>query len=189
MKLRNMIAVVAAAGMPGFLAACAPGENLPPISEYHNTGYKLGVGDQIRIITFGEDQLTGNFRVDDRGNISLPLLGDVHAEGLTPEQVGTLVSNELKQRKLLQDPSVAVEVAAYRPVFVLGEVAKPGQYAYQPGMTMLTTVAIAGGFTYRGVQDYASVVRTTDHEAVEGKVTPLSFIAPGDVVNVYERRF
>ncbi len=78
---------------------------------------------------------------------------------------------------------------AFRPVFVLGEVAKPGQYPFQPGMTMLTTVAVAGGFTYRGVQDYASVVRTSNHNAVEGKITPLSFIAPGDVINVFERRF
>ena len=111
------------------------------------------------------------------------------AEGTTPDQLSAGISAELRRRKLLQDPSVAVEVVAYRPVFVLGEVAKPGQYPYQPGMTMLTTVAVAGGFTYRGVQDYASVVRTTGNQAVEGKVTPLSFIAPGDVINVYERRF
>jgi polysaccharide export outer membrane protein len=99
------------------------------------------------------------------------------------------MSGDLKRRNLLRDPSIAVEVVSYRPVYILGEVAKPGQYPYQPGMTMLTTVAVAGGFTYRGVQDYASVVRTTDHEAVAGKVTPLSFIAPGDVINVYERRY
>ena len=54
---------------------------------------------------------------------------------------------------------------------------------------MLTTVAIAGGFTYRGVQDYASVVRTVGNQAVAGKVTPLSFVAPGDVINIYERHF
>ena len=171
------------------LSACAPGRDLSPISDYQSQGYKLGGGDQVRIITFGEDQLTGDFRVDDRGNIALPLLGDVKAEGSTPDQLSAGISAELRRRKLLQDPSVAVEVVAYRPVFVLGEVAKPGQYPYQPGMTMLTTVAVAGGFTYRGVQDYASVVRTTGNQAVEGKVTPLSFIAPGDVINVYERRF
>ena len=56
-------------------------------------------------------------------------------------------------------------------------------------MTLLTTIAVAGGFTYRGVQDYASVVRTKDNKAEEGKVTPRSFIAPGDVVKVFERRF
>jgi polysaccharide export outer membrane protein len=78
---------------------------------------------------------------------------------------------------------------AYRPIFVLGEVAKPGQYAYAPGMTMLTAVAVAGGFTYRAIENYASVVRTTGNEADEGKITPRSFVAPGDVVKVFERRF
>jgi len=85
--------------------------------------------------------------------------------------------------------SVAVEVASYRPVFVLGEVAKPGEYPYRPGMTMLTTVAVAGGFTYRAVRDYASDVRTNGDQAVQGKITPLSFIAPGDVINVFERLY
>ena len=172
------------------LAACSPGANLQPIPEYanHDT-YRLGSGDQIRIITYGDDQLTGEFRVDDQGRIALPLLGTIKAAGLTPDELGGAVAGGLKSKKLLRDPSVSVEVLAFRPVFVLGEVAKPGQYPYQPGMTMLTTIAVAGGFTYRGVQDYASVVRTTNGKAVEGKVTPRSFIAPGDVVYVYERRF
>ena len=170
-------------------AGCTPGTDLPPIAAYHNDAYRLGAGDQVRIITFGEDQLTGDFRVDDRGNIALPLLGSVHAAGLTPEQLNANVSTALKAKNMLHDPSVAVEVIAYRPIFVLGEVAKPGQYAFQPGMTMLTSVAVAGGFTYRSEQDYASVVRTTNDQAVAGKVTPTSFIAPGDVVKVYERRF
>ncbi len=170
-------------------AGCTPGADLTPIAAYHNDAYKLGAGDQIRVITFGEEQLTGEFRVDDRGNVALPLLGAVHAAGLTPEQLDGNIATEIKSRNLLRDPSVAVEVIAYRPIFVLGEVAKPGQYAFQPGMTMLTSVAVAGGFTYRAVEDYASVVRTTDNRAVSGKVTPVSFIAPGDVVNVYERRY
>ncbi len=187
--MKQALAAVACLGMVSMLGACAPGRDLKPISEYHSQGYRLGGGDQVRIITFGEDQLTGDFRVDDRGNIALPLLGDVKAEGSTPEGLGSSISTELRRRKLLQDPSVAVEVVAYRPVFVLGEVAKPGEYPFQPGMTMLTTVAVAGGFTYRGIQDYASVVRTTGNSAEQGKLTPLSFVAPGDVINVFERRF
>jgi polysaccharide export outer membrane protein len=136
---------------------------------------ELGGGDQIRIITYGEDQLTGEFRVQ--------------AAGGTPVQLNATIANELRQRKLLRDPGVAVEAIAYRPVFVLGEVAKPGQSPYQPRMMLLTTGAVAGGLTYRGVRDYASAARTTDNHAVEGKVTPPSFVAPGDVVNALERRF
>ena len=171
------------------LAACAPGRNLPPIPDYHAQGYHLGGGDQIRIITFGEDQLTGEFRVDDQGRIAVPLLGGIVAAGLSPQELETSMAQALRKRNLLRDPSVSVEVLAYRPIFVLGEVAKPGQYPYQPGMTVLTAVAIAGGFTYRGVQDYASVIRTTGGNSVEGKAAPGSFVAPGDVIKVFERRF
>lgn len=178
-----------ALGALGLSACSTPGTGLSPVSDYKAGAYRLGAGDRIRIITFGEDQLTGEFRVDDTGRVALPLLGGIKAAGLTPEELDTVVSEGLKQRKLLRDPSVVVEVVAYRPVFVLGEVSKPGQYPFQPGMTMQTTVAVAGGFTYRGVQDYASVVRTADGGAVEGIVTPRSFVAPGDVIKVYERRF
>lgn len=171
------------------LAACAPGRNLPPLPDYHAQGYRLGGGDQIRIITFGEDQLTGEFRVDDQGRIAVPLLGGIVAAGLTPQQLETSMAQALRKKNLLRDPSVSVEVLAYRPIFVLGEVSKPGQYPYQPGMTVLTTVAIAGGFTYRGVQDYVSVIRTTGGTSVEGKAEPGAFVAPGDVIKVFERRF
>ena len=171
------------------LAGCAPGADLSPIADYGAPSYKLGGGDKIRIITFGEDQLSKEFRVDDRGNIALPLLGNLHVAGLTPEQVGGAVAEGLRRKQLIRNPSVSVEVLSYRPIYVLGEVAKPGEYPYQPGMTMLTSVAVAGGFTYRGVHDYAGVVRTVGDKAVEGRLRPNSFIAPGDVVEVFERRF
>lgn len=180
-------ALVGALGLAA--AGCTPGADLPLMEDYRAESYRLGGGDRIRIITFGEEQLTGEFNVDDQGNIALPLLGSVKALGLTPQELDARIADGLKRRNLLRDPSVAVEVLAYRPIFVLGEVAKPGQYPYQPGMTMLTAVAVAGGFTYRGVQDYASVVRSTAGKATEGRVLPRSLIAPGDVINVFERRF
>lgn len=137
----------------------------------------------------GEDQLTGEFTVDDQGNISLPLLGTVRTAGYTPEELGQHIAAGLQSGNFLRRPSVAVQVIAYRPIFVLGEVNKPGMYPYQPGMTMLTAVAIAGGFTYRAVEDYAADVRTVSGHAVQGKIGPESFLAPGDVVKVYERHF
>ena len=89
----------------------------------------------------------------------------------------------------MRNPSVAVEVVSYREVSVLGEVAKPGQYPYQPGMTLLTAIAAAGGFTYRAVEDYAYVVRDIDSKTVAGKITPQDYVKPGDVIKVYERWF
>ena len=171
------------------LAGCQPGGDLQALPEYQPQGYHLGPGDQIRLITFGEEQLTGQFLVDDQGRVGVPLLGSVDAAGLTPRRLEEKISENLKARNLLRDPHVTVEVTAYRPIFVLGDVSKPGQYAYQPGMTLLTGVAVAGGFTYRAVERYAAVVRTVDGRAVEGRVVPSSFLAPGDVVKVLERNF
>ncbi len=170
------------------LLGCTPGGDLPPVPPGSGE-YRLGPGDAVRLITFGEDNLTGEFRVSDAGTIAVPLLGGVRAAGLTPAELETLVAGKLKQANLLRNPSVAAEVTAYRPIFVLGEVNKPGQYPYQPGMTVVTAAAVAGGFTYRAVEQYASVLRTVDGHAVEGKALRQTYLQPGDVVTVFERRF
>ena len=170
-------------------AACTPGADVAPLPDYAPGAYRLGGGDQIRVITFGSDQLSGQFRVDDQGQVAIPLVGNLAAGGETPSGFASKLSTTLRAEKFLNEPSVSVEVVSYRPIFVLGEVAKPGQYAYSPGMTMLTAVAVAGGFTYRAVEGYASDVRTTGGTAVEGKITPHTFLAPGDVVKIYERHF
>jgi polysaccharide export outer membrane protein len=171
------------------LNGCAPGSDLPPIPPYNGGIYRLGVGDQIRLITYGEDQLSEEFRLGDGGNIAVPLLGSVHAEGLTASELGTELADQLRSKNLFRNPSVSVEVTAYRQISVLGEVAKPGQYAYQPGMTMLTAIASAGGFTYRSVEGYAYVVRQVQNKAVIGKILPQDYVQPGDVIKIYERYF
>jgi polysaccharide biosynthesis/export protein len=188
LKRRRLFAC-ATAFVPVAVAACSPGANLPALPDYNGRVYRLGGGDQVRIITFNVDQLSQTFRVNDSGNLALPLLGSVHAAGLTTGELGTRIARELQRKSFVRDASVSVEVAEYRPVFVLGEVNKPGQYPYLPGMTALTAVAVAGGFTYRAVQDYAEVVRSSGDTAMIGKVSPESFIAPGDVVKVLEQRF
>ena len=172
------------------LAGCGgPGSDLPPLPSAAATDYSLGAGDQVRIITFGEESLTGEFRVNDGGNIALPLVGAVHAAGLTSATLETAVGTALRRSNLVRNPSVAVEVIAYRPIYVLGEVNKPGQYSYAPGMTVVTAVAVAGGFTYRAVEGYAAVVRTIEGKAVEGRAIRQSYVQPGDVITVFERRF
>ena len=171
------------------LGACAPGRDLPPLAPAAHAAYRLGPGDTVRIITFGEEQLTGEFHVNDQGTIALPLLGPVNAAGDTPHALEAAIAAGLKKRDMLREPSVVVDVTAYRPIFVLGEVNKPGQYPWQPGMTVVTAAAVAGGFTYRAVEDYAAVARTVDGDAVEGKAGRQAFLLPGDVVTVLERRF
>ncbi len=172
------------------LTGCAaPGGDLPSLPVAGAGSYSLGPGDQVRIITFGEENLTGEFRVNDSGNIALPLVGAVHAAGLTSSDLEGAVAAALRRGDLVHRPSVAVEIIAYRPVYVLGEVNKPGQYPYQPGMTVVTAVAVAGGFTYRAIEGYAAIVRTVEGKAVEGKASRQAFVQPGDVITVFERRF
>lgn len=166
-----------------------PGSKLPTLPDGDRTAYTLGPGDQVRIIVFGEDNLTGEFRVNDSGNIALPLVGSIHAAGLASSGLEAEVAAALRRQNLVRHPSVAVEVIAYRPIYVLGEVNKPGQYAYQPGMTVVTAVAVAGGFTYRAIEGYAAIVRTANGTAVEGRASRQSFVQPGDVITVFERRF
>ncbi|WP_158928028.1 polysaccharide biosynthesis/export family protein [Acidisphaera sp. S103] len=171
------------------LAACSPGSGLPPLQATPAGPYRLGVGEDVRIITFGEERLTGQFRVNDRGDIAIPLLGTIPANGLTTTELEQSIAKQLTVKKVLLNPSVSVEVLQYRPVFILGEVSKPGEYPYQPGMTVLTAVAIAGGFSYRAETGYASILRTSDGHSVEGRVPRGMEVRPGDVIDIFERYF
>jgi polysaccharide export outer membrane protein len=171
------------------MTACTPGAGLKPLPDLQATNYTLGSGDKVRIIVFGGEQLTGEFRINDSGTLSLPLLGSVRAAGDTPERLQQRIADELKSKNLFEKPNVSVEVTQYRPVFILGEVSKPGEYPYEPGMTILSAVSTAGGFTYRAVTDMASVVRTADGVSTEGTVARQSRVQPGDVITVFERHF
>ena len=182
---RRILMGAALAGVAG----CTPGRDLPELPPYRPQSYGLGPGDQLRILTFGEEQLTGEFRVDDQGRIAFPLIGNIDAAGRSPKDLEDEIANALIKGDYLKQPHVTVEVTGYRPIFVLGEVTRPGQYPYQPSMTFLTAVAVAGGFTYRAVQDYGAVIRTTGRDAAKGRVTANDFLAPGDVVQVLERYF
>jgi len=171
------------------VAGCSPGSTLPPLPAYDGARYHLGVGDQIRLLTFGVEQLSGTFRINDSGDVELPLVGSFHAAGRSTGELRDALSAELEARKLLRSPSVSVEVLEYRPIFVLGEVNRPGQYAYQPGMKMLTAVAVAGGFTYRAVEDRVQVLRSTEPVPVTGRADLDAYVAPADVITVLERYF
>jgi polysaccharide export outer membrane protein len=188
-RLCSLLVAIPALCLAGALTACNPAGNLQPLPDVQKTSYTLGVGDKVRIITFGNEALTGEFRVNDSGKIAMPLLGSVPAAGKTPEQLQTTIAGELESRNLLHKPNVSVEITDYRPVFVLGEVNKPGEYPYKPGMTFLSAVSTAGGFTYRAVTDEASIVRNAEGTTTEGTVTRRSLIQPGDVITVFERHF
>ena len=171
------------------LAACSPGGDLPLLQQTTEGPYHLGTGDELRLIVYGEKQLSGEFLVNDQGDVSLPLLGQSHAADLTPEQFADEVVGGLRDHRLILNPSVSVDVIRYRPIYILGEVEHPGSFPFSPGLTMLSAVALAGGFTYRGVTDTAQVVRTRNGHALRARIKPDSFLEPGDVLTIYERFF
>jgi polysaccharide export outer membrane protein len=187
MQSRRMFSLM----LVGAVAACAsPGANLPPLPEVPISAYRIGPEDQVRVTVFNDPRLTGDFRVGDAGTIALPLIGTVRAAGLTTSEIERAVEKEMRDKNLFRDPSAAVQVITYRPVFVLGMVEKGGQFPYQPGMTVLTAVAVAGGFNYRAIQDYVSVTRIgPDGKAMEYRAKRDSVVQPGDTITVFERRF
>lgn len=187
---RSALALALGAGV--LLTGCMPESQLDFLPAPNNTNYRLGVGDQIRVITYNEAQLTNTFIVGDDGTIAFPLVGSVRAQGMTPRGLALAITAQLVSQNLMENPSVSVQVTQYRPISVLGEVNHPGQYPYQPGMTMLDAVALAGGFTYRAITVYATDVRTSGpsgEDVVKGKIRSDSRLEPGDVVTILERYF
>jgi len=178
-------------GMAWGLAGCAPtGSDLPPLPPPVDTGaYHLGPGDRVRVLVYEDKELSDTFAIGDDGIISLPLAGAVKASGETTGQLADAIAAHLTERGMIKDPSVAVEVAAYRPIFILGEVNHPGQYAYEPGMTVVAAVSLAGGYTYRAIQSYEGVVRTQGARTSDGLVKPEDRLEPGDVITIYDRVF
>jgi polysaccharide biosynthesis/export protein len=183
-------AVVAPRYAPAIPVAVAPGP--APIYGYAPmappSDYTLDSGDRLRIVVFGQEGLTNAYLVDAAGAIDMPLIGSVLARGATTEELSRRISAKLRDG-FIREPHVAVEVEAYRPFFILGEVTQPGQYPYVANMTAETAVAIAGGFTPRAFRRNLIVNRGTNGHAVRMTV-PLTFpLRPGDTVNVQERWF
>ena len=120
--------------------------------------------------------------------LSFPLIGSVAARGQTAQQLEASIAGKLKQG-YVREPDVSVEVDRYRPFFIMGEVGSPGQYTYVPGMTVQNAIAIAGGFTPRGLQDNADITRQINGQVLNGRVPLSDPILPGDTIYVRERLF
>ncbi|MGK2910349.1 MAG: polysaccharide biosynthesis/export family protein [Sphingobium sp.] len=150
--------------------------------------YKLGAGDKIRMTVFNEPTLSGEFSVSADGALSLPLLGDVQAVGKSPAQIATLVQTRLADG-YIRDPKVSIEVTAYRPFFILGEVTAPGQYPYASGLTVLNAVATAQGFTPRASRKVVYIRRSGATSEETYQLTPDLVVRPGDTIRIGERYF
>ena len=150
--------------------------------------YRIGAGDRLRVTTYNEPTLSGEFTVSGAGRIAFPLLGDIEAVGKTTEELREALRRELAS-KFLRNPSVAVEVVNFRPVYVLGEIAKPGEIAFAEGLTAYALIAKAGGFTYRADKRRIYIRHENEPEERPYALTSDLVIRPGDTIRIGERYF
>lgn len=169
-------------------AGCASSVPLSPAPTLSSYAYKVGTGDRLRVTTYGEPTLSGEFAVSGAGRIAFPLLGDVEAGGKTTEEVRDSL-RQLLASKFLRNPSVTVEVINFRPIYVLGEVAKPGEFAFAERLTAYALIAKAGGFTYRADKQRIFIRHENEPDERAYALTSDLAIRPGDTVRIAERYF
>jgi polysaccharide biosynthesis/export protein len=159
----------------------------PPPVQYDGA-YRLDAGDKLRIVVYGQESLTNTYTIGAGGAITMPLIGTVPARGRTPAGLASEISAKLRNG-YIREPSVAVEIEAYRPFFILGEVAAPGQYPYVPNMSVESAVAIAGGFSPRALRDRVTLTHTDGSGSSRMVVPSGTALRPGDTILVGERWF
>jgi polysaccharide biosynthesis/export protein len=154
-----------------------------------NTAHYLAPGDKLKVSVFNEADLTGEFAIDENGNIAFPLLGEVKAAGMGVDEFKTSLTERL-QAGFVRNPRVNVDVLNYRPINIIGEVKNAGQYPYRPGMTAQDVAAIAGGYSYRANEGKLYITRGANKEQITVDLDKERFpIFPGDSIKVPERFF
>jgi polysaccharide export outer membrane protein len=189
-EMARRVAIVLSMVMSAVLAGCAaPGVYRPElIAVAPDEPYGVAAGDRLRVIVFGQDSLSNTYAVDGAGRIAMPLIGSVPVYGQDPASVEREIGERLRNG-FVREPRVSVEVEAFRPFFVLGEVTTAGQFPYVEGMTAQMAVAIAGGFNPRGYQGGVDLTRVVQGRPVTGRVPLDTLVRPGDTILVRERIF
>jgi polysaccharide export outer membrane protein len=178
--------LLATSGIGSRLATPASAQPLAPASAAPD--YILGPNDKVRIKVYGEPDIGGEYEVDGSGYVSVLLAGRVKAAGLTTKQLERSITSALS-KGIVRDPRVNVEIAAYRPYYILGEVKKSGEYPYRLGLTVLDAVASAGGFTYRANESKVYLRRAgVGVEEAYALDAPIP-VFPGDNIRIPERYF
>ena len=150
--------------------------------------YVLGVADKVRITVYNEANLSGEYPVNANGKVSMALIGEVKAAGLTPGALRDEIAIQLASG-YLKNPQVSIDVLSFRPYYIMGEVTKPGEYPATSGMTVMNAVATAEGFTYRANQKFALIKHAGQTSEEKVRLTPDLLIRPGDTVRIAQRFF
>lgn len=194
MTPRTLLAPILALSL-GCLAACTETGGLPleaasalPAAD---PAYRVGPGDVLRISTYMEPDLNNTFLVLPNGRLAFPLTGEVDVAGKTTEEIRTMLEQRLIAGGMVRNAKLAVNIAEFRPIYIMGEVAKPGRYPFEANMTLQRAVAVAGGYTVRANSRQLMIRRDGDN--VNRRI-PLESKAqfalnPGDTLTVPKRYF
>jgi protein involved in polysaccharide export with SLBB domain len=173
------------------VAGCAA--SYGPVALYDGTvpvgvSPRLQRGDKIKVTVYGEDNLNGIYEIDPTGVVSMPLAGQIRAAGRSKVDLQHEIARRLKS-EYLQDPKVTVEVAGFRPIYIIGEAEHPGEFSYRPGSNLISAVTEAGGFTYRASKTHVLIKHAEEEVWHEYPLTSEVVIAPGDIIRIPERYF
>ena len=149
----------------------------------------LQLGDRVTVTVYGEADLTGVYDIGPTGNLDMPLIGAVKAVGRTPTELERAIAERYKAGHYLDQPKVTVAVVEYSPIYIFGEVLKPGQYSYRTGLNAIAAVTEAGGLTYRGRRDSIFIQHRGDPAWTEYPLLSSVTILPGDLIRVPERYY
>lgn len=188
-----ILVLLATSGVAPHFAAPAAAQpktlpSAPPAADNPADSYVLGPNDRVRLKVYGEPDIGGEYEIDSSGQVSVPLAGHIRAAGLTTKQLERAIASALS-KGIVRDPRVNVEIALYRPYYILGEVKKSGEYPYRLGLTVMDAVASAGGFTYRANEHKVFLRRSgAGIEEVYPLDSPI-LVFPGDNIRIPERYF
>lgn len=204
--LLPLVAIVLSLTACSGIAVIGPDEIKASVTEATNAQpiYTIGVDDTVQVSVWRNPELSVTVPVRPDGKISMPLIGDVQAGGLTPEQVATEIKRKLSN--YVREPQVAVILTALHSheyltrVRVTGAIRTPSSLPHRQGMTVLDAVLAAGGITDFAAPGRAKIYRTVNGETKSinvdlgeilngGKLQTNYILMPGDVITVPQRLF
>jgi polysaccharide export outer membrane protein len=161
---------------------------------------EVGPGDVFVMHIVGEDKLPTEYTVAPDGSVDVPYIERIMVDGLEPQQISALVRKQLEAEGILVQPSVIVSIKAFnsKRITVAGEVKEDGDFAFEPGMTLINAIAKAGGMTSLSNSWQVVLVRKTkkgpkkvivDYDAISNNEIPDVPLQAGDRITVPQRAF
>lgn len=184
------IVLASALGLAGCSSIDYPESTVESANSQLASGLRIAAGNTLAITVFDEPNLSGKFTVDANGQLALPLIGTIMAGGATTTSLTQTISSKLVEGGYVLVPRVAIEVANYQPIYVMGEVNNPGEYPYTPDLNHLQAIAKAGGYTPRANETTLVLERAGWEQPHKLKLsaTPLA-LAPGDTIIIEQAIF